>query len=93
YDVPLSGYYWEVQKPGRIVASSTSLQGGVLLGIPPDDPPDGTVHTHMIDGPTGKVLVAERVHRYNPSDPPLRFIIGTDRRHLESVLQGFNSTL
>ena len=93
YDVPLSGYYWEVQKPGRIVASSTSLQGGVLLGIPPDDSPDGTVHTHMIDGPTGKVLVAERVHRYNPSDPPLRFIIGTDRRHLESVLQGFNSTL
>lgn len=93
YDVPLSGYYWEVQKPGSIVASSTSLQGGVLLGIPPDDPPDGTVHTHMIDGPTGNVLVAERVHRYNPSDPPLRFIIGTDRRHLETVLQSFNSTL
>ena len=39
------------------------------------------------------VLVAERVHRYNPSDPPLRFIIGTDRRHLETVLQSFNSTL
>lgn len=92
YDLPLSGYYWEIQKPGSIVARSASLQGG-MLRISPDDPPDATVHTHMVDGPTGQILIAERAHWYNPSDPPLRFIIGTDRRHLESVLQGFNRTL
>lgn len=61
YDVPLSGYYWEIQKPGSILARSGSLQGG-MLRIPTDDRPNATIHTHMIDGPTGKVLIAERAH-------------------------------
>lgn len=92
YDVALSGYYWEIQKSGSVVARSSSLEGG-MLQTPADDPKDVGLHTHTIAGPTGTLLVAERAKWTSPSDAPVRYIIGADKRHLDRVLQQFNKTL
>lgn len=92
YDVTLSGYYWEIQKSGSVVARSPSLQGG-MLETPADGVTDAGVHIHAIPGPTGRLLVAEREIWTTPTDPPVRFIIGTDQRHLDSVIRHFNTTL
>jgi len=92
YDVPLSGFYWEVQKKGNVLARSASLEGPPLH-MPPDTPKDVGVHTHMIEGPTGPLIVADKAVWTNPSAAPDRFIIGTDQRHLDAVVSSFNMTL
>lgn len=92
YDVPLSGFYWEIQKSGRVLARSSSLQGAIIE-TPADAPKDVDVHTHAITGPTGKLLVAERAVWTDPNGAPVRFIIGTDQRHLDAVLARFDTTL
>ncbi|NOT72790.1 MAG: HAMP domain-containing histidine kinase [Hyphomicrobium sp.] len=92
YDVAMSGYYWEIQKSGSVLARSESLKGEALK-TPLDSPHDVGVHTHQIAGPTGTLLVAERADWKSPNDQPVRYIIGTDQRHLEQILNGFNTTL
>ncbi|HMN36166.1 MAG TPA: HAMP domain-containing sensor histidine kinase [Hyphomicrobium sp.] len=92
YDVPLSGYYWEIQQADNVLARSSSLKGHTLP-TPPDEPIDTGIHTHKITGPTGPLLVAERTRTGIPGAPPVRFIIGTDQRHLDAVLDDFNSVL
>lgn len=92
YDVSRSGFYWEIQKDGQVLARSTSLQGA-MLKTPLDRVTDVGVHTHEINGPTGDLLVAERADWKSPDEKPVRYIIGTDRRHLETVLASFNNTL
>jgi signal transduction histidine kinase len=92
YDVPLSGFYWEIQKKGDVLARSESLEGPPLH-MPPDTSKDVGVHTHMIEGPTGLLIVAEKSVWTNPSAAPDRFIIGTDQRHLDAVVSSFNTTL
>ncbi|WP_244500024.1 ATP-binding protein [Methyloceanibacter superfactus] len=92
YDVPLSGFYWEIQKKGDVLARSASLEGPPLH-MPPDTPKDVGVHTHLIEGPTGPLIVAEKAVWTNPSAAPDRFIIGTDERHLDAVVSSFNTTL
>jgi len=92
YDVPLSGFYWEIQKDDDVLARSESLEG------PPLQVPDATrqdvgVHTHMIEGPTGPLIVAEKVVWKNPGSLPDRFIIGTDESQLDAVVASFNVTL
>ncbi|CFX14384.1 conserved exported protein of unknown function [Candidatus Filomicrobium marinum] len=92
YDVDSSGFYWEVQRNDHVLARSESLKGGILK-TPVDDAADAGVHTHEIDGPTGSLIVAERSKWTAPDGPPVRYIIGTDRRHLETVLASFNNML
>jgi len=92
YSIPLSGFYWEVQKNGKIAARSNSLEGP-MLKVPIDGGSDTQVHTHSIDGPTGKLLIAERLRWLNDEKEPIRIIIGTDKRHLSHVLDEFNTTL
>lgn len=92
YDVPNSGYYWEIQRDDKMLARSPSMQAAPLK-TPPDSRSDIGVHTHTIDGPTGTLLVAERLQWLDPGKPPLRFIIGTDKRHLYSLVDSFNHTL
>lgn len=92
YEVPLSGYYWEIQREQDVLAKSQSLQDETLP-TPPDLPKDTGVHTHKIAGPTGALLIVERVIARLPDGPPIRFIIGTDQRHLDAVLARFNTTL
>ena len=92
YIKPLSGFYWEIQKGGQILARSTSLEGP-KLNVPDDGGADAQVHTHRIDGPTGQLLVAERLRWLDTSKDPLRIIIGTDERYLDSELKKFNQVL
>lgn len=92
YEVPLSGYYWEIERGRDVLAKSISLQGQTLP-TPPDPLIESGVHTHKIEGPTGPLLIAERVAARMPDGQPVRFIIGTDQRHLDAVLARFNATL
>lgn len=92
YDIPLSGYYWEIQQADKVLARSSSLMDHTLP-TPPDKPIDTGTHTHKITGPSGALLVAERTRTDIPGAPPVRFIIGTDQRHLDAVLDDFNRIL
>ena len=92
YDVPLSGYYWEIQSGDKIFARSPSLQGPALR-VPPDRPQDLERHTHLIDGPTGPLRIADRFVWPDASKPGIDFVIGADQRHLERVLSSFHTTL
>ena len=92
YSIPLSGYYWEVQRDGAVAARSNSLEGP-MLKVPDDDGADAQVHTHNISGPTGPLLIAERLRWLNGEKEPTRIIIGTDKRHLDHVLGEFNTVL
>jgi signal transduction histidine kinase len=89
---PLSGYYWEVQQNGAIAARSLSLEGP-MLKVPADGGNDALVHNHDISGPTGELLIAERLRWLNGEAEPIRIIIGTDKRLLDQVLSQFNATL
>lgn len=92
YDVVQSGYYWEIQKGAKVLARSASMQGAPLH-TPPDQRSDVGVHTHLMAGPTGPLLIAERLVWRNPAEEPVQFIIGTDQRHLDHVIGSFNATL
>ncbi len=92
YSIPLSGYYWEVQKNGATAARSNSLEGP-MLKVPVDGGSDSQVHNHRLSGPTGALLIAERLRWLNGEKEPIRIIIGTDKRYLDHVLGEFNSVL
>lgn len=92
YDVARSGYYWEIQRQDRVLARSQSLQGP-LLQTPADEAKDVGIHRHEVDGPTGRLLVVERAYWSNPTAEPVRFIMGTDQRHLDEVIHSFDRTL
>ena len=92
YSIPLSGYYWEMQKNGTVVARSNSLEGP-MLKVPADGGKDAQVHTHSVTGPTGMLLIAERLRWLDGDKEPLRIIIGTDKRYLDHELGEFNSVL
>ncbi len=92
YSTPLSGFYWEVQRNGAVVARSNSLEGP-MLQVPVDAGGDAQVHHHSISGPTGTLLISERLRWMNGQKDPTRIIIGTDKRHLDQVLNQFNNVL
>lgn len=92
FSVPLSGYYWEVQQNGKIVARSNSVEGP-MLKVPVDGGADAQVHMHSIAGPTGELLIAERLRWLDDSKEPIRIIVGIDKRHLDSELAEFNTVL
>jgi signal transduction histidine kinase len=92
YDVPGSGYYWQIGGGKHVPTRSPSL-GDSKLAVPPDDAPDGHIHTHVIDGPTGRLLLAEQTYRQPENEKPLRYIIGTDQRHIDNVIGRFDRML
>lgn len=92
YDVPQSGFYWEIQKGADVIARSKSLDGP-MLRTPADTSPDTEIHSHSIVGPTGTLMVLERSKWIDPAGEPVRFIIGTDKRHLDDILRRFDSTV
>lgn len=92
YDIPLSGYYWEIREGGRVIAESQSLNGQTL-GIPPNTSSDAHIHTYELAGPTGSLLAAEKAVSKSPEDGLIRFIVGTDHRHLDRMLSRFHVTL
>lgn len=92
YLTPLSGFYWEFQKNGNSAARSSSLEGP-MLKVPADSGADAQIHTHSIAGPTGELLIVERIRWLRGEKEPLRIIIGTDKRQLDTVVNKFNTVL
>lgn len=92
YDVARSGFYWQIEGGRHEPARSASL-GESKLVLPPDDAPDGAIHHHVIDGPTGSLLVIEQTFHQAGIDTPLRYVIGTDRRHIHAVQDRFDRML
>lgn len=92
FNVPNSGYYWEIQRQGNVLARSSSMKAAPLK-TPPDRPIDVGVHTHSLPGPTGELLVAETLEWKGPHEAPIQFIVGADKRHLDEILGSFNQTL
>jgi signal transduction histidine kinase len=48
---------------------------------------------YEITGPTGSVLAAEKAVSKSPENGLIRFIVGTDRRHLDTMMLRFHGTL
>ncbi len=92
YDVAGSGYYWQIEGGKHVPARSPSLSAS-KLAVPPDDAPDGYIHNHVIEGPTGPLLLAEQTYHQPGNEKPLRYIIGTDQRHIEGVIGRFDRML
>jgi signal transduction histidine kinase len=92
YDVENSGFYWEIQQSDQVLARSASLKAAPLR-TPKDERSDIGVHTHVIPGPTGTLLIAEKLDWRELQKAPVQFLIGTDQRHLDSIVGSFNHTL
>lgn len=90
YDVPESGFYWEIQRSRNTIARSKSLDGPALE-VPVSAPSDTSIKFYSITGPTGTLMVLERAKWIDPTGEPIRFIIGTDKRHLDDIVHGFDS--
>lgn len=91
YDVPNSGFYWEIRDNEQVRLKSASLAAAQLGEIAhirplPDQPRLATT------GPTGALLLTE-IERVRPAGDIRSYIIGTDKRHLEILVQRFNRTL
>lgn len=92
YDLPRSGYYWEIKHGEQTVLRSPSLGDSAL--VMPKDPPEVGIrpHHHRIDGPTGQLFVMERLER--GADAHLvRYLVGTDKRELDEMVRDFNQML
>lgn len=90
YDVPESGFYWEIQQGRRTIARSKSL-AGPALEVPVAAPTDTSIKSYSITGPTGTLMVLEQAKWIDTAGAPVRFIIGTDKRHLDDIVHGFDS--
>ena len=90
YDVPESGFYWEIQQGRRTIARSKSL-AGPALEVPVAAPTDNSIKSYSITGPTGTLMVLEQAKWIGTAGAPVRFIIGTDKRHLDDIVHGFDS--
>ncbi len=92
YLAHLSGYYWEIQKSGKVLSRSASMEGPAL-NVPVDGGVDTQVHRHSIAGPSGKLLIEERLRWFNSDKEPLRLIVGTDKSNLDQEMLKFNYVL
>lgn len=88
----LSGAYWEIQKGGKTLARSPSLEGP-MLSAPAGSGGDAQTHTYEIAGPTGPLMVAERLRWLGQEGAPTRILVGSDKSGLEREMQKFNYVL
>jgi signal transduction histidine kinase len=70
FDIPRSGWYWEVRRDGRVLARSASLED---QGLGPNRPEPGIVH--KATGPWGKRIRLQALERAAaPGETPLYFL-------------------
>ncbi len=91
YDVPLSGFYWEVQSMGRAAYTSASLEGRSLGPVSVSTDPASDLHAQRIQGPTGPLLLTA-LHGTAEAKGKL-YMVGTDERHLELAVSEFDRVL
>ncbi len=91
YDVPGSGFYWQVRDNDRVTLRSASLVDA-NIDIGPHVRPLPFQSRLSAQGPTGKMFLTEKEEIM--ADGGIReFMVGTDERHLEELVRDFDRTL
>jgi signal transduction histidine kinase len=89
YAEPLSGFYWQVTRPGFGTLKSPSMTRGTLNYDVAHSP---RILHRMADGPTGHAIVYGFV-RDTTGGAPIHFVIATDERHLQRIITAFTREL
>lgn len=89
YEVPLSGFYWQVTVPGKDALRSDSMTRGALDEKVAHSPQ--IAHT-MEEGPTGPAI-AYGFEKPGPEGEAIHFVIATDQSELDRVIASFNREL
>ncbi|WP_310533080.1 sensor histidine kinase [Novosphingobium sp.] len=89
YLIPLSGFYWQVSVEGGATLRSPSMTRGKLeekVAHSPDI-------VHLVEkGPTGPTITYGFAQR-QPGGKEIHYLIATDQRLLDNVIQSFTSEL
>ena len=89
YAVPLSGFYWQIGRPGHRSLKSPSMTRGAL----DEDVAHSPDILHRVEnGPTGPTITYG-FERAVPGGAPLHFVIATDERLLRAVIASFTREL
>ncbi len=89
YEVPLSGFYWQVSIEGQPVLKSASMTRGALdqsVAHSPD------VAHEIEDGPTGPTIIYGLLD-YAPTGEEIHIVIATDKSELDDDIAAFNRDL
>lgn len=89
YEVPLSGFYWQVTAPGRSPLQSSSMTRGSLderIAHSPD-----VLHS-LENGPTGPAITYGFT-RPGPDGENIHFVISTDKSELDRLVSRFTRDL
>lgn len=89
FDFPLSGFYWQVSSEGRTTLRSGSMTRGSLS--------EETAQTSKImhrvqDGPTGPAITYGFA-RTRPDGKTVHFVMATDQRELDRLIDSFTRDL
>lgn len=97
FERPYSGLYWQIDAmdtQARGLLRSRSLWD-YLLVVPVDEPPDGALHVHVVQGPDGASLhLVERVLRpASRPDQALRLIVAANASFVDAPVLRLNRLL
>ncbi len=89
YDVPLSGFYWQVTAEGRAALRSGSMTRGSLE----EDIAHSPEILHRLDnGPTGPAITYGFTRKGSAGED-IHFVIATDQRELDRLIGSFTRDL
>ncbi len=89
FDFALSGFYWQVSSDGRTTLRSGSMTRGSLS----EDTAQSSKITHRLqNGPTGPAITYGFA-RTGPDGEPVRFVMATDQRELDRLIDSFTRDL
>jgi len=89
---PRSGYYWQAELPNGAMLRSQSLEAA-RLGSHLEYASFGAHRQVAMDGPTGQLLLLERIARLDGNGAVARVAIGMDQRLVDEFLTSFKRTL
>lgn len=88
YGQPLSGAYWQITTPSRVLRSRSLWDQ--TLELPPRRPGDPNLREARVTGPRGERLLAvERALRVGPSGTPVAAAVAMDRAELTAARRAF----
>ncbi|WAT19175.1 HAMP domain-containing sensor histidine kinase [Aurantiacibacter sp. MUD11] len=89
YEVPLSGFYWQVSVPNQPVLKSASMTRGSLDESVAHSP---NVAHEIEDGPTGPTITYGMI-MHTPEGDEVHVVIATDQSELDEDIASFNRDL
>ena len=89
YEVPLSGFYWQVTAEGKQPLRSESMTRGSL----DEEVAHSPEIAHVVEeGPTGPAITYGFI-RDGPNGEEIHFVIATDQSELDRLIDSFNREL